>query len=332
MYKRQVQNGPTKATTFAIDASHRVTFIYTYHYFNGGKLPGTIGLRHADGTVYGPWSAKGAAGQGGVANANWFVLPNVEIKAGSYTVLDSDNATWSHNTQSANAGFAELRGIKTGTVVPPVVSVTDASLIGSWKIVANGFTGIMEISGSLASLRGRIMFDAHGIWEDMLELQIRGNSISFLRAGPQQRYTATIQGNGITGTFNQGGSGSYQWRADRTIGVVTTPVLTTPVGISGRWATSEGQMTLSQTGSTVTGVYAQDNGHITGTFNNNVLDGYWYEDSSGQRCQSPRTNGAGQSTYYWGGIKFQFSNDQFTGRWGYCESNSASPWSGTRMK
>jgi hypothetical protein len=161
-----------------------------------------------------------------VANANWFVLPNVEIKAGSYTVLDSDNATWSHNSQSANAGFAELRGVRTSTVATQ----------------------------------------------------------------------------------------------------------TTFTGISGKWETSEGQMTLSQTGITVTGVYAQDNGHITGTFNNNVLDGYWYEDSSGQRCVSPRTNGAGQSTYYWGGIKFQFGSDKFTGTWGYCESSAGHPWSGTRMK
>lgn len=113
-----VQNNPTRETTFTITASHRVTFIYTYHYFNNGKLPGTIALRHSDGTVYGPWQTQGALGQGGVQNAYWFILPNVEIKAGSYTVVDSDKATWSHNSGSSGAGFVEIKGIRTGTPQP----------------------------------------------------------------------------------------------------------------------------------------------------------------------------------------------------------------------
>ena len=118
-----VQNNPTKETAFTVPASHRVTYIYTYHYFNSGKLPGTIGLKHSDGTVYGPWQAEGALGQGGVLNAYWFVRPNVEIKAGTYTVIDSDKATWSHNSGSSGAGFVEIRGIKTGTTPPPAIPV-----------------------------------------------------------------------------------------------------------------------------------------------------------------------------------------------------------------
>jgi hypothetical protein len=114
-----VQNNPTRETAFTINAAHRVTFIYTYHYFNSGKLPGTIALRHSDGAVYGPWQAEGALGQGGVRNAYWFVRPNVEIKAGSYTVVDSDKATWSQNSGSSGAGFVEIRGVRTGTPPPP---------------------------------------------------------------------------------------------------------------------------------------------------------------------------------------------------------------------
>ena len=109
---RGVQNGPTRATTFVIDAPHLVTFIYTYHYLNGGKLPGKIGLKHADGTIYGPWRAEGAVGPGGVPNAYWFVLPYVELKTGSYTVTDSDTETWSYNRRSSNAGFAVIRGFR----------------------------------------------------------------------------------------------------------------------------------------------------------------------------------------------------------------------------
>lgn len=109
---RGVQNGPTKATTFVINTPHLVTFIYTYHYLNGGKLPGKIGLKHADGTIYGPWRAEGAVGPGGIPNAYWFVLPYVEIKPGSYTVTDSDNETWSYNRRSSNAGFTVIRGLR----------------------------------------------------------------------------------------------------------------------------------------------------------------------------------------------------------------------------
>jgi len=130
-----VQNGPTRETTFTINASHRVTFIYTYHYFNNGKLPGTIALRHSDGTVYGPWQAEGALGQGGVKNAYWFVRPNVEIKAGTYTVVDSDKATWSHNSGSAGAGFVEIKGVKTGTAVT----------VGEKELLNNG--GLKSLSG-----------------------------------------------------------------------------------------------------------------------------------------------------------------------------------------
>jgi hypothetical protein len=115
-----------------------VTFIYTYHYFNNGKLPGTIALRHSDGTVYGPWQSEGAIGQGGVRNAYWFVRPNVEIKAGSYTVVDSDKATWSQNSGSAGAGFVEIRGIKTGPPPPPpireLLAGNDLKGLRNWTI------------------------------------------------------------------------------------------------------------------------------------------------------------------------------------------------------
>ena len=132
-----VQNNPTRETAFSINAAHRVTFLYTYHYFNNGKLPGTIALRHSDGTVYGPWQSEGALGQGGVRNAYWFVRPNVEIKPGSYTVVDSDKATWSQNSGSSGAGFVEIRGIRTGPVVPPIrelLASTDLKGLQNWTI------------------------------------------------------------------------------------------------------------------------------------------------------------------------------------------------------
>jgi len=67
-------------------------------------------LRHSDGTIYGPWQTSGRAGQGNVDNAYWEVKPNIEIKPGKYTVLDSNPATWSFNGASGSRGFVIIKG------------------------------------------------------------------------------------------------------------------------------------------------------------------------------------------------------------------------------
>jgi len=106
-----VQNGPTNPTVFTIDHERLITYINNYHYFNGGTLPGTISLRHSDGTVYGPWQTWGIVGQGGVSNAYWVFYPLMKIKAGTYTVIDSDPTTWSHNGESNYCGFTHIRAM-----------------------------------------------------------------------------------------------------------------------------------------------------------------------------------------------------------------------------
>ena len=303
-----VQNGPTKTTTFSVDASYRVTFIYTYHYFNGGKLPGTISLKHSDGTTYGPWPAKGAVGQGGVPNAYWYVLPNVEIKAGGYTVIDSDTATWSQNSGSGGSGFVEVRGIKTGTPQPvyPLLSGMEDN---------TDRMGMDYRSFDLPAPDPRLCSSA-------CEAESQCMAYTFVRPGVQGPQARCWLKTSVPGP------------AQSTCCISGVKMQSQPVSgsISGRWESSEGQITFSQTGNSITGLYSQDNGHITGTFTNSVLDGYWYEDSSSQRCSSPRTNGAGQATYYWGGVRFQFSLDTFAGTWGYCDSSVGHAWTGTRLK
>jgi hypothetical protein len=42
---------------------------------------------------------------------NWRVEPNQVIPAGTYTVLDSDPATWSQNAESRGQGFSDIRGV-----------------------------------------------------------------------------------------------------------------------------------------------------------------------------------------------------------------------------
>jgi hypothetical protein len=111
-----VNNNAARATTFTLQAPHVVTLIQNYHWNNGrGASTGTIGLRGSDGRTYGPWSAAGAPGQGGVPNAYWNVAPNTTLPAGTYTVIDSDPATWAQNSQSGGSGFTRVEGYPAGS-------------------------------------------------------------------------------------------------------------------------------------------------------------------------------------------------------------------------
>lgn len=111
---REAYNTATAPTTFTINDAWQVTEILTYHWNNGQGMssPGTIGLKAADGTMYGPWSAAGQDGQGGVPNAAWVVHPNVIIPPGAYTVIDSDPDTWSQNAETGGAGMAWGYGVR----------------------------------------------------------------------------------------------------------------------------------------------------------------------------------------------------------------------------
>ncbi|SFI31857.1 hypothetical protein SAMN05192551_1121, partial [Tindallia magadiensis] len=114
-----VLNRPTNPTQFTIQQPHQITKIETYHWNNQRGAPaGSIGLQHADGTMYGPWTATARTGYLDTPNAYWFVEPNVTIKAGTYTVIDSDPDSWSHNSQSNNEGFARVWGNATGAPAP----------------------------------------------------------------------------------------------------------------------------------------------------------------------------------------------------------------------
>ncbi|MFZ1262737.1 MAG: hypothetical protein WAT34_04440 [Chitinophagaceae bacterium] len=111
-----VTNGPSSPTRFILNKATFISRIEDYHYFNNGRLPGTIALVNAKGQQFGPWYATGTNGQGGVQNAYWVVRPNMTLPAGTYTVIDSDPATWSTNGQSANKGFTTVWA--TGLYIP----------------------------------------------------------------------------------------------------------------------------------------------------------------------------------------------------------------------
>ena len=108
--KGGVGNSPIAPTVFAIDTPLFVTYLNTYHYnFGRGARAGTIALRHEDGTVYGPWQSQGLLSSG-APDGTWEVRPNVVIKPGRYTVIDSNPNTWSQNAESRGRGFVDLRG------------------------------------------------------------------------------------------------------------------------------------------------------------------------------------------------------------------------------
>lgn len=126
-----VNNSPTAPTQFTVRSSYMLTYIQTYHWNSGrGAQPGTIAIRKDDGTIFGPWRVSTKPGQGGVPNAYWEVTPNMVIPAGTYTIVDSDPATWAQNAQSGGKGFAIVKGYAisgtppttTPTTVPPTTT------------------------------------------------------------------------------------------------------------------------------------------------------------------------------------------------------------------
>lgn len=106
-----VQNAPTKETQFTLDKTRHITKISDYHWNKAtGSTPGTIGLKDASGKTYGPWQATGRDGQGGVKNAYWDTAPDFDLPAGTYTVIDSEPATWAQNSGSEGAGMTSVWG------------------------------------------------------------------------------------------------------------------------------------------------------------------------------------------------------------------------------
>jgi len=106
-----VRNGPIQRTYLTITRPHFITKIYTYHWNNErGSPPGLLSLRRSDGTVFGPWEARGIRGHKNVENASWLVEPKMTLPVGTYEVVDSEPNTWSHNDQSKGEGFTFIQG------------------------------------------------------------------------------------------------------------------------------------------------------------------------------------------------------------------------------
>jgi hypothetical protein len=99
--------------------------------------------------------------------------------------------------------------------------------------------------------------------------------------------------------------------------------------VAGKWKTTEGELTLIQSGNQINGKYTSDGGEIVGEMRGNVLEGFWIENGSSQRCASPK-NGR----HHWGRIRWSFEADKFIGTWSYCNSSppeKGNNWNGDRI-
>ncbi|MBU0675553.1 MAG: hypothetical protein KJ950_13000 [Proteobacteria bacterium] len=156
-----VSHNPPAATIFTVDGSFHLSKILTYHWNGGqGDTPGTISLKNsATGEVFGPWTAKGhqtapdltpGSTWPTVPTGNiflyWTALPDLDLEAGTYEVIDSNPTTWSYNSDTQNMGIAFVYGWETtgGT------HYTQGDLVGQDVFFE-------ELSGSISKTSGALL-------------------------------------------------------------------------------------------------------------------------------------------------------------------------------
>ncbi|MCB1539474.1 MAG: hypothetical protein KDJ25_01080 [Rhodoblastus sp.] len=132
-----VLNAPRATTTFTLTVPTCITSIMTYHYNGGRGAPaGYVWLTdNARKRSYGRWRVSaypmGDRSKGdGTIGLYWYASPNIVLPPGTYTVNDSDPATWSHNRQNGWQGIAHVFGARDGANVgahPPDPSPPQAS-------------------------------------------------------------------------------------------------------------------------------------------------------------------------------------------------------------
>ncbi len=104
--KYRVLGGPRKDTVFTVPDGKRLRLdaLTLYHYNRGrGAEAGMVTLL-ADGHEIGSWAASRRD------KVYWDVFPGITLEAGSYTIECSSSSTWSYNSGSQNAGFAQVYG------------------------------------------------------------------------------------------------------------------------------------------------------------------------------------------------------------------------------
>ena len=99
---------------------------------------------------------------------------------------------------------------------------------GTWEVSFNNYKGKMELQRSGSGWGGRIWLDAHRTWEQLTNIlfDAAAGRLQFTRpiAGATQRYSGTLSGDRLEGTFTQENyAGQFSWWAKRTQMPPTTP-------------------------------------------------------------------------------------------------------------
>ena len=99
-------NPPGGNPQFTITKAYRIDAIYTYHMLNASTTPpGFITLIGVPSKIkYGAFQAKISS------TYYWEVKPNITLPPGTYSIEDSNPATWSYNGTSKNQGFVQVHG------------------------------------------------------------------------------------------------------------------------------------------------------------------------------------------------------------------------------
>lgn len=141
-----VFNEPTASTVFTLTRAYVITKMMTYHWNNavGTTVTGTHSFRSSEGLVYGPYPTTGSPGQGGVVNAYWNSTPNITLPAGTYTIVDSDPATWAQNSGSQGKGMAIISGYPADSSSVPAITPSAPPAIDN-----SNATGELKQGGSV---------------------------------------------------------------------------------------------------------------------------------------------------------------------------------------
>ncbi len=201
--KGAVDNNPSCSPSFTISEPQMITYIDTYHwnYGSGTAAGGTISLRKDDGTEYGPWQVEAQPGMNGVPNAWWIAHPNEVIPAGTYTVTDSDPATWSQNSESQGCGFSKIEGYSTYSTSDsnePLRTPQEQPILSPPSSIPQDFEEEQKATGFFSDWAGT--WDTS--WGEMV-LQQSGSSVTGTYTHDQGRIQGTVSGNKLVGLWSE---------------------------------------------------------------------------------------------------------------------------------
>ena len=120
---------------------------------------------------------------------------------------------------------------------PPPRLIDLQKIEGQWSLNADVYTGKLEFFKTGRTWAGRIWFDVYQKWEDLTEIFFdpRIGRLEFYRPYGNQRYSGTLSGNQIVGTFTDAGR-NLPWEARREAPREPPPRPVDLRGVEGPWS------------------------------------------------------------------------------------------------